>query len=201
MRITGLPSELELDALREIANIGCGNAATALSRMVGGKAVRIDMPRVLPARAEALLAAGEGDGRVVGAVLEIEGGVTGRMVLLWPENDARELVSLLGGIEEPDDAAEPKPSALAELANVVCSACLTGIATLTRLPLQPTPPRIIHGTGREILVDVLSDESGAPPPVVLEACFRATHVPPLSGRFFVVPDRAALPALLGAIGL
>ena len=56
-------SELELDALREIANIGCGHAASALSRMVGGKGVCVDVPRVLAARKEEILALVGADAR------------------------------------------------------------------------------------------------------------------------------------------
>ena len=43
------PSETQLDALREVANIGCAHAVSALSRLVGGRNVQIDVPRVLVA--------------------------------------------------------------------------------------------------------------------------------------------------------
>ena len=185
-------SERELDALREVANVGCGNAATALSRMVGGTPVRIDVPRVLPPRPDSLLPLVDGEGGVVAAALEIEGGMSGQMLLVWPEQDARELMALMGAEEE---------SALAELANVVCSACLTGIAALTGLQLQPTPPEILSGTGLQVVDGFLPPERAERAAVVLEARFHATHVPPLSGRFFVIPDRSGLARLMRAIGL
>ncbi|HZA14541.1 MAG TPA: chemotaxis protein CheC [Myxococcaceae bacterium] len=194
-----IPNELELDALREIANVGCGNAATALSRMVGGKRVQIDVPRVLPPRPDSLLPLVEGEGAVVAAALEIEGGITGQMLLVWPEQDARELIALMGA--DVDGGSDPRHSALAELANVVCSACLTGIASLTGLQLQPTPPELLSGTGLEIAEGVLPAERAERAAVVLEARFHAVHVPPLSGRFFVIPDRAGLSRLMRAIGL
>jgi chemotaxis protein CheC len=196
-----LPSELELDALREIANVGCGNAATALSRMLGGKVVHVDMPRILPARPDSLLPLADGDGAVVAASLEIEGGMSGSMMLVWPERDARELLALLGAADDLGTGKDPQQSALAELANVVCSACLTAIASLTGLQLQPTPPEIRRGTGLEVADGFLPAERAERAAVVLEARFHAVHVPPLSGRLFVVPDRAGLLRLLRAIGL
>jgi chemotaxis protein CheC len=199
--ITETHSELELDALREIANIGCGHAATALSRMVGGNVVCIDVPRVLAARGEEILRLFDEDAPVIAAGVGIEGSITGRMLVVWSEDDARELAALLLGARQADQAYEPGQSALAELANVLCSACLSAIGTLTRLQLLPTSPEMTRGTGREVLSGFISDCAGRSAVVMVETRLHTIHEPPLSGRLMVVPDRATLPTLLRAIGL
>ena len=45
------PSDIQLDALREVANIGCGHAISALAKMVGGRTVNLSVPRALLADA------------------------------------------------------------------------------------------------------------------------------------------------------
>jgi chemotaxis protein CheC len=196
-----LPTEVQLDALREVANIGCGNAATALSKMVGGRTVRIDVPRVLAARPEEILLLVGERSHVWAAVLEIEGSLKGRMLLVWPEADARELASLLVGHETDPVRDASSQNALAELANIVGSACLNAIGSLTGFRLVPSPPSISAGTGRDVVSQLLPADGGSRAAVVLEARFQAAHVPPLSGRLFVVPDRGSLPRLFGALGL
>jgi len=195
-------SELELDALREIANIGCGHAATALSRMVGGNAVSIDVPRVMAARCEEVLALFAEDAPVIAAAVGIEGSITGRMLVVWKEADARALAAVLLSTCQAGEAEAPGDSALAELANVLCSACLNAIGALTRLQLLPTSPEMIRGTGREVVSGLLSGQrSGRSAAVMVETRLHGVHVPSLSGRLMVVPDGATLPTLFRAVGL
>ena len=195
-------SELELDALREIANIGCGHAATALSRMVGRGTVRIDVPRVLAARREEILRLVGEDAPVIAAQVGIEGSLTGRMLVVWMAEEARQLAGLLLGTTDAAPEEHPGQGALAELANVLCSACLSAIGTLTGLQLLPTSPEMIGGMGREVVSGLIPDgRDGGSAVVMVELRLYGTGVPPLSGRLMVVPDCGALPALFRAIGL
>ncbi len=199
-----LPSELQLDALREMANIGCGHAANALSRLVGGRVVHIDVPRVVvTGTPDAALLADEEGGPAVCVVLDVTGEMSGRMMLVWPEADARALVSLLVRTPGAGAAAlleEPGRSALEEAGNIVASSCLAAVSSLTRLAAMPSVPRLSRVTVAEA-VGALLGESAGERAVVLEARFRATHVPPLTGRLLLVPDRATLPRLFSALGL
>ena len=66
-------NEMQLDALRELANIGSGNAATALSQMLG-EDVSLQVPRALALPlADAVDEAGESEAVVTGVVLEVAG--------------------------------------------------------------------------------------------------------------------------------
>src|SRR6185503_7817207 len=94
-------SSLQLDALRELANIGSGTAGTALSSMLG-RSVDISVPNavVLPL-AEAVEATGPAEDEVTGIVLGVTGDMIGTVLLLVPPEDAGTLCRMLG--LEPDD--------------------------------------------------------------------------------------------------
>lgn len=201
--MTGTPSDMQLDALREVANIGCGHAASALSRLVGGRTVKIDVPRVLTASIEDIAELVGGDGAVVAVTLEIEGEVRGRMGVMWPLAHARSLAELLTGDvlegDVVDDAAAR--SALAEVGNIVGSACLSAIGTLSRLRLLPSIPSLSASTARAVAEAIISDAASGERAVVLEARFLTAHGPSLDGQLLLVPDRASLPRLFAALGI
>ncbi len=196
------PSELQLDALREVANIGCGNAANALAQLVGGRAVTIDVPTVHSAPTTELASLLGGEAPVVAAALEVEGQLSGRLLLVWGESDARLLTTLLlrGHPTEGPLLEEPRRSALAEVANILGSACLSAIARMTRQRIMPSTPKMILQPAHEV-ADQLDTEVFARAAVVLQARFITEHVPPLTGQMLLVPDRQSLPRLLKALGL
>ena len=91
-------TELQLDALRELANIGSGNASTALSGMLG-RSVDISVPnaQALPL-AQAVDAAGPAEQEITGIVLGIVGEMHGTVLLLVPPADADKICRMLGAL-------------------------------------------------------------------------------------------------------
>src|SRR3954447_8139174 len=86
---------LQLDALRELANIGSGTAGTALSQMLG-RSVDISVPNalVLPL-AEAVDAVGAAEEDVTGVVIPLQGDLDAIVLLVFPVADAATLCGLL----------------------------------------------------------------------------------------------------------
>src|SRR5512144_1363889 len=87
----------EVDALQEVASIGCGQALTALSRLVGRR-IEMDVPEAWVGRsagaiADFLGALGE---ELVAVAVRLEGLLTGHLVLALPERDAERLAAALG---------------------------------------------------------------------------------------------------------
>jgi chemotaxis protein CheC len=197
------PSELQLDALREVANIGCGHAADALSKLVGGRLVKIEVPQVLVAgRSEMGALLGGHDAKVVTALLGLEGELSGKLVFSMPDLDARQLSGLLLGAGIASELGELEQSALAEAANIVTSACLNAVGRLARLKLLPTTPRLVRGVVAEVLAAAVlgpAVESGLL--VVLEARFQTAHQPLLGGQLLVLADPPSLGKLLGRLGV
>ena len=129
-------TEMQLDALRELANIGSGTAATSLSAMLG-RPIDVSVPsaRALDL-AEAVEAVGPADAEVTGVVLGVTGSLDAVVLLVFSVESAHTLCELLG--VDPHD--EMAVSALGEIGNIVGCSYIGAFASMTGLDLEPTPP-------------------------------------------------------------
>src|SRR3954451_4696637 len=118
----------QLDALREVANIGAGHAATALSQMIG-ETIMISVPMINIARLEDVPPQVAGPDEPVAAVLmQMLGDLTGRTLLVFPRRTAHRLASLLqrrptdGPDADTKEFTEMDQSAIKEAGNILSSA-------------------------------------------------------------------------------
>ncbi len=195
-----LPSDIQLDALREVANIGCGHAVNALARLVGSRTVHLSVPRAMVATAaEVAELLGGGETRVVAAKLGMQGQLRGVLLLVLPESDSRALEALL--LRREDAPAEERESALSETANIVASACLSAIGTLTGWRLLPSVPVLVRGTAGPVLAGIVAETEGDNRVVVLETRFSSVGAPAVSGQMLLVLERDSSKALLARLGV
>ncbi|WNG40578.1 fibril biogenesis regulator DifG [Archangium violaceum] len=195
-----LPSDIQLDALREVANIGCGHAVSALARLVGGRTVNLSVPRaVLATASEVAGLLGGGDAPVVAAKLGMQGQLRGVLMLVLPQEDATALESLL--LRRQDAPQEERESALAETANIVASACLSAIGTLTGWKLLPTVPVLVRGEAGPVVADAVTEAQGDKRMVVLETRFSSVGIPSVSGQVLLLLDRDSSKALIARLGV
>jgi chemotaxis protein CheC len=188
---------MQLDALREVANIGCGHAVNALSRLMGGRKVSLSIPRVLlTGTSEVTGLFGGGEAQVLAARLGIEGQIQGLMLLVLPVADAITLEQLLLG--SASASAEERESAISEASNIVASACLSAIGTLTRWRLLPTVPVLMRGPVGEVLASSANKDDQM---VVLETHFLVAGAPELAGQMLLVLERSGSQALLARLGV
>jgi chemotaxis protein CheC len=142
-----LLTELQLDALTELVNIGVSRAASSLREMVGEQ-VHLSVPNVsleTRTRAIAILAAREVSNLV--AVHQIfEGEITGRALLIFPETKSLELVRAITGGDLPlEDIIELEQEALAETGNILLNSCLATIANMLQRSLKMSLPEVLRG--------------------------------------------------------
>ncbi|WP_164017439.1 chemotaxis protein CheC [Pyxidicoccus trucidator] len=190
-----LPNDAQVDALREVANIGCGHAANALSRLMGGRQVDLSIPRVQLGGADVGALLGP-DAQVVSASLGIRGELHGTLLLVLPRADAGALESLLLGSQSVDQAE--RDSVVAEVANIAASACLSALGRLTGWKLMPTVPTLRRGgTGGALALATADMAHG----VVLEARFQAATVPPVGGQLLLLLERDSARTLLARLGV
>ncbi|RAK60997.1 chemotaxis protein CheX [Phenylobacterium hankyongense] len=152
-------SELELDALTELVNLGVGRAANSLRDMVGEQ-VLLSVPTVrLVPRSEAVAILREReDSRLVAVHQVFEGDITGRALLIFPETKSLELVRAVTGGELPlEDIIELEQEALAETGNIILNGCLATIANMLQRSLKMSLPEILRGDGAALF-------NIAPPP-------------------------------------
>lgn len=190
-------SELQLDALRELANIGSGTAATALSSMLG-RPVDISVPNalVLPL-ADAVDAAGPPDAEVTGVVLPVSGDLEGHVLLLFRPDDVVALCGLLG--VEPD--SEVGLSALGEIANILGSSYLGALATMADLAVEPRPPQTATDLLAAIVATVLADTAATSDTALLLDSALDVEGTECSLSFMLVPNADGIAEVLTRLGL
>lgn len=140
-------SELELDALTELVNLGVSRAAKSLAEMVH-KEVALAVPRVaLLSRDEAIRVLGEREAPNLVAVHQIfEGEITGRALLIFPEARSLELVrSVVNSELSLEEIVELEQEALAETGNVILNSCLATIANALERHLKISLPEVLRG--------------------------------------------------------
>lgn len=143
-----LLTELQLDALIELVNIGVSRAANSLREMVGEQ-VHLSVPNVsleTRSRAIAILAKRE-DSNLVAVHQIFEGDITGRALLIFPETKSLELVrAIIGGDLSLEDIVGLEQEALAETGNILLNSCLATIANMLQRSLKMSLPEVLRGS-------------------------------------------------------
>jgi chemotaxis protein CheC len=190
-------TELQLDALRELANIGSGTASTALSAMLG-RSVDISVPKAqaLPF-AEAVDAAGPAEQDITGIVLGIVGEMHGTVLLLVPPADADAMCRMLG--VEPDD--EFALSALGEIGNIVGTSYINALASMTGMDIEPTPPATATDMLGALVATVLAGHAHAGDIALMLDSNLVVEGEDCSVSFLLVPDQGGVETLLSRLGL
>jgi chemotaxis protein CheC len=144
-------TELQLDALTELVNLGVGNAATSLREMVREEVI-LSVPKVsVVTRDQAIENLSKYEiRRLVAVHQDFEGELRGRALLIFPEAKSMELVrAVVGGDLSLEDIMELEQEALAETGNVILNGCLGTIANNLQRSLRISLPEVIYGDGTE----------------------------------------------------
>lgn len=145
-------TDLQLDALREMSNIGSGNAATALASLLG-QPVDLHVPTALTLElADAVEAAGNPEDTVSAVIIGVYGDLDATVLLLFDPESADTLCSLLG----VEDDAEMALSALGEIGNILGSSYVQAMGTMTSLRMEPRPPVAMADMLGAIVASVLA---------------------------------------------
>jgi chemotaxis protein CheC len=190
-------TEVQLDALRELANIASGTAASALSQMLG-RDVDLKVPRALALPlADAVDACGDPEDVVAGVSIPIEGGLPGQVLLLIPSELTERLCTLLG----VDADSEVGDSALREIGNILGTSYLNGLASMTGLELMPCPPVLQVDMLAAIVSSLLAASTGGSDlALVLESELDVADEP-CALSFMLLPASGDITGLLAPLGL
>ncbi len=132
------------DVLKEIGNIGAGNAMTALAQMLQCKVdMKVPQVKLLEFSEVGEMMGGE-EQVMVGVFLGVEGEITGSMMFMVEEISARHLIQkiTMGMLPEGSEFSEMGLSAMQEVGNIITGAYLNSLSTLTNLKVFPTPPAL-----------------------------------------------------------
>ena len=140
-------TEIEQDALAEIANMGVSRAANSLRQMVGEE-VLLSVPSVtiVTRQAASKLVERNNAKKLVAVQQSFEG--AGRALLIFPEAQSLELVrSIVGDEHSLEDVIDLEQEALAETGNIILNGCLAMIANVLHRTMRMSLPSIVRGDG------------------------------------------------------
>ena len=196
-------NSLQLDAIREMGNIGTGNAATALSKLLSCM-IDMDVPKVkLVSIYDLAQHYGEPDEQVA-VFVRSTGGFACSLIFIQNEEDARLMVELLlkqqfGDALPQDLSQELRDSALSEVGNIILSSFLNAINILLGTQHQISVPGVAHDMLSSIL-DVVASIFGQMGEMALmvntELRVEGAGDSAIAGNIIMVPDPDALEILL-----
>jgi len=193
----------QLDALREVANIGAAHAATALSTMTGST-IMISVPTINIARLEEVppqIAAPEEP--VAAVLMNMLGDLTGRTLLVFPNPTAVRLSELM--LRRPKGSAaglgELEQSAIKEAGNILSGAYMNALSDFMGMMLLPSAPSLAVDMSSAVLSTAyLQFGSDRDYVFCVESEFYMKDIDEhLRGYFLLLPDFASLQAILRAV--
>lgn len=198
--------DMQYDVLKEIGNIGAGNATTALSQMLNRK-MDMSVPKVALVPFNAISdVLGPEDQTVVGIMLGFEGDIEGMMMFLFDTKSAHHLVNTLmmrdseDGVKEDAGFSDMDMSALNEIGNIVSGSYLTAISKLTNLKMISTVPEMtIDMIGA--LLSVPASEFGKYGDKLLLIQSQFGEVDFVNGYFLMIPELDSYDKLLESLGV
>lgn len=196
-------NDVQFDVLREIGNIGAGNATTALSQMIDRK-IDMKVPKVeLLNFNELPNIVGGAENLVVGILLTLEGEINGMMMFMLEQKSAHNLVNLLMGrnIENFESFDEMDKSALKEIGNIISGAYLYSLSSLTNLRIvQSIPYMAIDMAGAILSVPAIEFGKVGDKALLIQSHFgeEALNV---DGYFILIPTMESYDIILNSLGM
>lgn len=194
-------NELQLDAFREIGNIGAGNAATALSQMTN-KRIDITVPQVdILAMEDIIGKLGTPDDMVVAIVLRVFGDAPGNMLFLLTQDSSINLIKTLTGQDFTGQFTELQLSALQETGNILTGAYISSIAKLTSMNFVSSVPAVSVDMLASLITTVFI-ETGQVENYVVSLETKLTGLDKaINGFFFYIPKPGSLEKIIRQLGL
>src|SRR5687768_15035564 len=197
--------DVQLDALREVANIGAGHAATALSQMTGST-IMISVPTINIASLEDVpTQISEPEEPIAAVLMHMLGDLTGRTLLVFPRPTAMRLAELM--LRRPAgssrDMGPLEQSAIKEAGNILSGAYMNALSEFMGLMLLPSPPSLAVDMSSAILSTAyLQFGTDRDYVFCVESEFYMNDLHErLRGFFLLLPDVASLQAILKAVRL
>jgi chemotaxis protein CheC len=200
---------IQLDILKEIGNIGAGNAATSLSKLLN-KRVDMKVPDVrVVGFNEMMDMAGGADNIVASVFLRLEGDVPGSMFFVLPIQQATIFIQqMLGDYTfsfDRDTSNEMAMSALQELGNILAGSYLSSLSDFTNLSLYPSVPQLaIDMFGAIISHGLIELSQAADHAIVIDTALNedeSCEIESVRGHFFLLPDPDSFPIIFKSLGV
>jgi chemotaxis protein CheC len=195
-------SPQRIDALKEVANIGAGHAATALSLMTGAR-IMIDVPTINVAPLSELIPGiAEEGAQIVSVLMDMHGSLKGHTLLALPLVTGRRLADLMLRRERREGGTLDllEESALKEAGNILGGAYMTALSEFLGMTLLPSPPRLTVGTTDTVMEQHRREASSAAAACCVETEFTFEEIGErFRGFFLLLPDAESFDAIFAAV--
>lgn len=196
-------NSLELDTLREIGSMGTGNAATALSQMLG-RAVRITLPEVrIMGYNEAIEWIGGPEEITAGVLVKLSGQLTGIMLSVQPLEFVNiVLESMMGkAVEDYSQLTEMEHSALIEVGNIMISTFINALSGLAGIDIELTVPAFTVDMQGAIMAVPMAEYGGQSDYIMTIGGDFICNGKEIPCRLLLSPDIRSLNFLLRKLGV
>jgi chemotaxis protein CheC len=194
---------MHIDVLREIGNIGAGNAATSLGVLLN-EDVHISVPKVrIEDYNDVVTSLGGPEEMVVSVLVNFYGEASGVVLFVLSLNDAKGIMDILVGEDDSDlpGLSEMKMSVIKELGNILGSAYIGSIATLTGLNISLSIPHLaIDMIGAILAAPIVQYGADDSKVMFIEESF-STDARNLSSHAIMFTDINTLHEIMGKLGL
>ena len=194
--------DTQYDILKEIGNIGAGNATTALAQLINSK-IDMSVPQVSLVPFNRIAdTIGSEETVLVGILLGLEGDISGMMMFLLQEKSAHNLVNILvGNPPDKEDAFnEMELSALNEIGNIIAGSYLSALAGLTNLTIVASVPSMtIDMAGALLSVPAIEYGKIGDKVLLIQTQFGEDDL--VNGYFVMVPELESYDKILSSLGL
>lgn len=203
-------SLMQYDVLKELGNIGAGNATTALSQLIDAK-VDIGVPQVRLLDFKQLPnIIGSEENLMVGILLMLSGDVNGMMMFVMDPGVAKKLVNVLMGQMVPVDINstefnDMEKSAVMEIGNIIAGAYLRSLSELTKMTIDVSVPMLqIDMAGAILSVPAIEFGKIGDKVLMIETAFDDTKVGnalSVNGYYILVPELDSYEKMLESLGV
>lgn len=196
-------NDIHIDLLKEIGNIGAGNAATSLSQMLS-KRIDMNVPEVSLLNYDDIIESiGGAENVVVGILVSFEGNIEGVILFLLKKEFVHLILNSLLGTEihSFEEISEMEMSALSEIGNIMVSSYVNSISTLTEMSINITVPSLNIDMSGALLDAVTAEFSEAADKVIFikEKYFCQDET--VYSHMLLLPNMKSLKILLKRFGL
>lgn len=197
-------NSMRYDILREVGNIGAGNATTALSQLINSK-IDMTVPKVELLDFAALAdVVGSAEKLVVGILLNLTGDINGMMMFMVDNEAAHHMVNRLVGKEDNNSMEafdDMELSALKEIGNIIAGAYLSALSSLTNLRIvESIPYMAIDMAGAILSVPAIAFGELGDKALLIESEFNQTEYS-VNGFFILIPTEESYGRILSSLGM
>src|SRR5699024_7025886 len=207
MNITNL-SNLQLDMLKEIGNIGAGNAATSLSKLIN-KRVDMQVPSVkIVAFQEVMNIIGGSDQMIVAILFQVQVDILGTVYFILSKNEAEKLINQMIPSQQMDlfngeEINELSASVLREVGNILTGSYLTALSDFLKVNVHPSIPYFsVDMAGAILTVGLIELSQVTDYAIIIDTKMNGIEAGNgVNGQFFFMPEPKSVSKVFKTLGI